>query len=166
MIVADTDMLSAFAKIGRLPLLRAAVRAGRLHVTPAIRAELQYGADQGWPDSMDVLAGLQDGSLVEVALTPEEQSLAGSLPVPLGAGEREGIALALMRGALLLSNESRVLHFCRLRGADCLRLPDILRALWVRGLATKGDVAAIMDDLRAKDRMAFRQRDVDAIFAG
>ncbi len=54
-----------------------------------------------------------------------------SLPHTLGSGERESMAVAKERDGIILSNESRVAHDCRQNGMSCLRLPDILRALWV-----------------------------------
>lgn len=88
-----------------------------------------------------------------------------TLPVTLGSGERESIAAARSRSGVVLSNESRVAHICREHQVDCLRLPDILRALWVERVASKLEVQEIIRDLGVKDRMRFKQSTLDAILA-
>jgi hypothetical protein len=50
-------------------------------------------------------------------------------------------------------------------GVPCLRLPDILRALWVEGIVPRQEVQDIVRDLQSKDRMLFKQSTLDAIFA-
>jgi hypothetical protein len=91
--------------------------------------------------------------------------LRDTLPVTLGAGERESIAIARTRQGMVLSNESRVAYCCQQHGVLCLRLPDILRALWVEGIVSRQEVQDIVRDLQVKDRMQFKQSTLEAIFA-
>ena len=100
-----------------------------------------------------------------VYLTQEEATFRDTLPVTLGAGERESIAIARARGGIVLSNESRVAHHCRTHGVPCVRLPDILRALWVEGIVSQQEVQVIIHDLQVKDRMQFTPSTLHAIFA-
>ena len=100
-----------------------------------------------------------------ITLTQSEVTFQSTLPPTLGAGERESIAVAKERDGTVLSNESRVAHYCRQYQIQCIRLPDILRALWVEGVISKPDVQSIVDDLWTKDRMRFKQSVLDAIFA-
>ena len=65
----------------------------------------------------------------------------------------------------MLSNESRVAHHCRTHGTPCVRLPDLLRALWVEGIVSQQEVQEIIRDLQVKDRMQFTQSTLHAIFA-
>jgi len=46
-----------------------------------------------------------------------------------------------------------------------LPLPDILRALWVEGLASEQEVQEIVDDLEVEDRMQFKRSSLGAIFS-
>jgi predicted nucleic acid-binding protein len=98
-------------------------------------------------------------------LTPDEVTFRDTLPLALGAGERECVAIAKDRSGVVLSNESRVAHCCRQYGIACLRLPDILRALWVEAVISKQEVREIISDLQIKDRMQFKQSTLEAILA-
>src|SRR4029453_1868319 len=100
-----------------------------------------------------------------VYLTEEEAAFRDTLAMTLGAGERESIAIARVRGGTVLSNESRVAHHCRTHGVSCVRLPDILRALWVEGIVSQQEVQEIIRDLQVTDRMQFTQSILQAIFA-
>jgi predicted nucleic acid-binding protein len=115
--------------------------------------------------AVDVFALITAGQLQIVYLTREEATFRDTLPTTLGAGERESIAIARVRGGTVLSNESRVAHHCRTHGTPCVRLPDLLRALWVEGIVSQQEVQEIIRDLQVKDRMQFTQSTLQAIFA-
>lgn len=165
MIIADTDILSALAKIGRMPLLLSLFNTTELYITPAVFSEIEHSFDLGRQYATDLFAMLSSGRLRIAYPAPEEVAFRDTLPVTLGAGERETIAVARSRSGVVLSNESRVAHICRENKVDCLRLPDILRALWVEKVASKPEVQEIIRDLGVKDRMRFRQSTLDAILA-
>jgi hypothetical protein len=57
-----------------------------------------------------------------------------------------------------------VAHHSRTHGVPCVRLPDILRALWMEGIVSQQEVLEIIRDLQVKDRMQFTQSTLDAIF--
>jgi predicted nucleic acid-binding protein len=165
MILIDTDLLSAMAKVARLPLLFTLLQATRLHLTPGVFGELTHSFNLQRQYAVDVFTLLTAGQFQLVYLTPEEARLRDSLPATLGVGERESIAIARARGGVALSNESRVAYCCQQYRVPCLRLPDILRALWREGIVSRQEVQDIVRDLQVKDRMQFKQSPLDAIFA-
>jgi AAA ATPase-like protein len=73
--------------------------------------------------------------------------------------------VARARGGIVFSKESRVAHHCRTHGISCVRLPDLLRALWGEGIVSQHEVQEIIRDLQVKDRMQFTQSTLHAIFA-
>jgi predicted nucleic acid-binding protein len=164
-ILADTDVLSALAKIGRLPLLFALLQTTELHVTPGVFGELAHSFNLGRQYANEVFALLATGQIHIVYPTLDEVVLRDSLPVTLGTGERESMAVAKVRGGTVLSNESRVAHYCRQYDIQCLRLPDMLRALWVEDVVAKEEIQDIIRDLQEKDRMSFSPSTLEAIFA-
>jgi predicted nucleic acid-binding protein len=164
-ILVDTDMLSAMAKIDRLPLLLALFHTAELYVTPGVFIELAHSFNLGRQYAIEVFALLTTGQLQVVYLTSEEVAFRESLPTTLGAGERESLAVVRVRGGAVLSNESRVAHYCHQYGIPCLRIPDILRALWVEGIVSKEEVQDIVRHLQMKDRMQFKPSILEAIFA-
>jgi len=165
MITADTDILSALAKIGQMPLLFSLLNTTEIQITPAVLAELEHSFNLGRDYAINLFAILSAGRLRVLYLTPVEAEFCDALPLTLGSGERETIAVAKARNGLVLSNESRVAHICREHQIDCLRLPEILRSLWVENVVSKEQVEEIVRELAIKDRMRFKQSTVDAIFA-
>ncbi len=65
----------------------------------------------------------------------------------------------------MLSNASRVAHYSRTHGVPCVRLADILRALWVEGIVFQQEVQQMICDLQVKDLRQFLQSTFHAIFA-
>jgi predicted nucleic acid-binding protein len=165
MILIDTDVLSAMAKIARLPVLFTLLQTTRLHITPGVFGELTHSFNLKRQYATDVFTVIAAGQLQMVYLTQEEAMWRDTLPVTMGAGECESIAVVKTRGGTVLSNESRVAYCCQQHGVPCLRLPDILRALWVEGIVPRQAVQDMVRDLQSKDRMQFKQSTLAAIFA-
>lgn len=165
MIFADTDILSALTKVGRLPLLFPLLHVARLQIVPGVFKEVAHSVALGRSYATEILSLISAAQIQVIALTQEETLFCETLPSSLGVGERESIAVARERKGTLLSNESRVAHYCRQYQIPCVRLPDILRALWTEGLSSKDEVQRIVADLQSKDKMQFKQSTVAAIFA-
>jgi predicted nucleic acid-binding protein len=165
MILADTDILSAMAKIDRLQLLFSLLKTDKLYVAPGVFSELEHSFDLGRVYAQDIFALFSAGQIRIAYLTPDENAFRDTLPTNLGSGERESIAIATYRRSAILSNESRVAHLCRQSGIVCLRLPGIVRALWIEGIVPEQEVHAIVNDLQVRDRMQFKSTTLDVIFA-
>ena len=165
MILADTDILSALAKITRLPLLFSLLQTTSLQMAPGVFTELAHSLNLRRRYAEDILSLVSTGQIQVIPLTEEEATFRDTLPRTLGAGERESIAIVKERGGMVLSNESRVAHCCQQYQIPCLRLPAILRALWVESVVAKQEVQDIIAGLQIKDRMQFKQSTLDAILA-
>ncbi len=153
------------AKVGGLLLLFTLFQTTVLHVTLGVFGELAHSFNLGRQYAKEVFALFTTGQIQIVYPTPDEAVFGDSLPATLGTGERESIAVAKGRGGTVLSNESRVAHYCRQYELPCLRLPDMLRALWVEGIVSKEEVQRIVHDVQEKDRMQFKASVLEAIFA-
>ncbi len=146
MIVADTNILSTFARVGAIDHLRRLCESDRLHVTPATFNELRRAVEVGCGFLAPILEAIQTGSGLDlVELSREEILGAKDLPRSLGAGEAESIAVCLHRpGTRLLTNDKRARNFCREHSIPCLDLPAILPGLWVRQVASKERVRQLL----------------------
>ena len=54
MVFVDTDVLSTFAKIQRLPLLFAVFKQELLHIALAVENEIKIGAAKGFRFAQDI----------------------------------------------------------------------------------------------------------------
>lgn len=165
MMLIDTDVISALAKVNGLSLLFLLFKRATLSITPGVMAELSYSLALRRPYAETVFDYIGDGRLQVLTLTSEETTLRDALPDTLGAGERESLTVAKEREGVVISNESRVAHYCRQLNVPCIRLPDILRALWTEGVVSRQDVQTMIENLQVKDRMQLKQEILDAIFA-
>jgi predicted nucleic acid-binding protein len=163
-ILADTDILSAFAKIGQVELLFALFKTDTLYVVPAVVDEIDYSYRHGRVYAQAIVAYLESQRLQVAYLTEAEQHFAMTLAVTLGAGERESMAVAYKRGWVLLCNESRVAHFCQEYQVALIDLTTLLRSLWREKVIEQSDVQTIITELSQKDRMGFNAKILNAIF--
>lgn len=131
MIVVDTNLLSTFARIRRLDLLSLVAATRTLFLTPAVVKELKMGLQKGFDFLQPVVDGLTSGNEFQaVTLTEEEKSFTDLLPGSLNAGEKESIAVCVLRaGGKLLTNDKRAHNYCREHHIPSLDLKLILRRL-------------------------------------
>ena len=113
-----------------------------------------------------MLAEIKSGGTIDVLqLTRQEVVATDELPESLGPGEAESISVCLHRGKVkLLTNDKRARNFCRESDTSCLDLPEILRALWVRRVATKQEVRQLLERIETEQGMVMKNK--EAIFGG
>ncbi len=161
MIIADTNIISTFARVGALDQLRKLVKANRLYLTPATFNELRRALEAGCNFLAPTLTSIRAGTELEIVELRREEILAAKdLPGSLGAGEAESIAVCVnRRGTQLLTNDKRARNFCRERSIACLDLPGILRALWVRQILPKQRVKELLVQIEAEEGMVVKNKD-------
>ena len=100
MIIFDTDILSIFAKVNRLDLLKNLFSV--IYITPMIREELFIPLEYGYRFPLKILSN-------SVVIIPNEQEfdIYAKLRLKLGKGEAEAISIAKNRKLLLRSMERR-----------------------------------------------------------
>ncbi len=130
MILVDTNILSTFARVDELELLFQLFGRSPLGLTSAVLAELNEALAHGcaW---LEQTKGLRNqGRLELVVAAPEEIQAREAMPVSLGAGEAESIAICQARGWAFLSNDKRARNFCTQAGVEVFDLTELLGALW------------------------------------
>ena len=139
MIVSDTGPIIAFARLGRLSLLRQVFDV--LIIPQAVFDELvQSGPDQpGAPEAIQ-------GEWIQTrAITGQETT--ATLPSQLHAGEREAIVLANEHGVQILIDEQRGRSAARALGLEVVGSLRVLAQAKALGIIPA--VRPIVDELQA-----------------
>ena len=139
MIVADAAPVIAFARVGRLALLRQIVE--ELVVPDAVYDDVVVKG-RGKPGADEVARG----TWIRRAVIRNRDAVANFPPV-LGAGEREAIVLAEEQNATLLTDDQRAREAAEERGLE------VVGVLWVLGEAKRRgcvtEVRPLIDELLA-----------------
>lgn len=146
--IFDTNVLSKFAKVNRLDLLRQIITAARagveLYITPAIQHELEAGVENEVDYLAAVLQLVDAGHLQVIHLTDADQLFINSLPAKLAAGEAEAIALCYRLNLALISHDRKAINYCNRVGIACIRLTSLLDRLKTAGLLTETEIAEML----------------------
>lgn len=164
MIIADTDILSAFAKIDRLELLLELFQIEAINVANSAWNELEYSLRLGRSYAQRILHLAETGKLQVVYPDEDEVQILRTLPPTLSEADCEALSIASQRGWTVLSNESRIAHYGSAMGVYVFSIPDLLRAFWRTGILTKQQVQDLVQLLEEFDRMRFSSRTLEAIF--
>ena len=159
-IILDTDIASAFAKIKRLELLMKLFLKHRIVVTPKIYEELTTSLDYGYTFPLDIIRCFE----VLYPSEPESEDYQKLLMEKrtLGKGELEAITISKHRGYIFASLDTAALSFAEENGVETLGLHAILRSLWESTLQSKDEVRAIVKELEKEDNT--RIQDIEVVF--
>ena len=156
MILVDCDVASTFAKIDRIDLLRKTFPGADIYITNSVYIELTKSKDEGlsFPErvfeSIPVITMEKSDFMVFQELSHERS---------IHFGEAEGLAIAKNRGAIFLSNDSKVIRFCKVSGISVLGLKDILVLIAAKKIVSMTELQKILTDIEAKDRIFIKSED-------
>lgn len=142
-VIADTTVLSNFAQLARIEMLRQLF--GEVHLAVEVYQEIQAGLEEGYSfySCVDpILAPAQrDGWLHLTGLTSDEElALFATLPAQLHYGEASCLAIAKRRGWLFLTDDRAARTAAKARQVQvsgtlgCL-VSGVERGLWTQPIA-------------------------------
>ena len=159
-VVLDTDFLSSFLKIKRLPLVRDFYQAEDLLIPPAVYREVsvtRMTAEHAQLPWVRVQAPNADG----VRAVCRKSGFEG-----LGLGETEAIALALqLEGSVLLISDNKARSRANQIGLDAVAIPAFLIACKETGFLRHEDLASVVHALQERDRYGFSKAVLDRLFS-
>ena len=147
-VIADTDILSTFGKIGRLDLLQ--LLFDQVYIAPAVSRELGRATQLGFT----WVASVQRAVLL-LPLTANESGAVArltSLYSQLGSGEIESFVLAQTHHLACLTNDRQAKVVAQALGLSYLDLEDLLRAIKTRKLLTTAALTALIAQIEEHDR--------------
>jgi predicted nucleic acid-binding protein len=150
-IVIDTDILSMFAKVGAMHILRALLGQGRIVMTPAIHDEITTPLQYGYTYPTEVLTQVPVTPLTEQIWREYERLWA--LRPSLGKGELQAIAFCKAEGAFFMTNDRVARMFARDQGVQVISLQALLRGLWMSGVHSKDEVRVLLERIKAADAL-------------
>ncbi|HSK77923.1 MAG TPA: hypothetical protein VLQ45_15840 [Thermoanaerobaculia bacterium] len=157
-IILDTDFLSAFLKIDRLPLVRDFYGADDLLVPLAVYRELSL---------TNLLPGLASLPWIQIQ-APASAGDLGRLEsfASLGQGEREAILLARQyEASLLLMNDNKARREAQRLGLEVVNVPAFLLSCKLEGFVDGEEIRRLVQALREKDRYGFRADILDLLLS-
>lgn len=143
--VADTDILSTFARIRRLDILKKV--SDGIVIPHAVKAELARGRiniSQLDPDF--------------AVLTKDELKDLKNTDNSLDRGERECFVIARNRHLPLTSNETIVHRLCKREGIDYLTLPRLLRLAITEEVITRQEARKLICAIEEEEHTVIRNK--------
>jgi predicted nucleic acid-binding protein len=164
-VVSDTNILSSFAAGDSLPALLHLFARSTLCIPPSVQDELQVGLDKGRNYLEPIFRAITAHQIEILSLSSDEEQSLQSYPQRLNLGERQAIALAQTRNAVLLSNDKRALRYCQQQHLRTVDLVGILRLLWVRQIMSQDEVRTLMTKMEQVENLVLTPAQQQAIFA-
>jgi len=154
-ILLDTDVLSAFAKIGELELLNELFPSDELLITNGVYEELAYISESGYGFVNQIFSFVRNTPMDGEELDTYHSFLKRT---NLGKGELQCIVVCAVRGYTFITNDRKAKNFASAKGVVAWNIPDLLKALWMAGIKNKEDVAILIRMLEQKDAMSIKNK--------
>ena len=152
--ISDTDILSAFGKIGRIDLLRRLFT--KIHIAPSVIRELMKVEQMGLTWIVPVREAVELLPLTE-GQNKEAESLVITNP-QLGIGEIESFVLAKAHHLICLTNDRQAKRGCQALEVPCLDLEEILRALKIKDILPSKVLEEVIDQIEEKDHTRIKAK--------
>lgn len=146
-IVADTDFLSAFFKIGRVDLIYEALAADKIYITQAVFDELAKA-----PFFYDFVRKVE--RIERISVDKISRDIQSAM---LGKGESESISYALKTDSILLSNDKKAGEFAEDLGIKVLDVVSFLLLCRDTGVLSANDIEHVINMLKKHDYMGLSQ---------
>ena len=160
MVVFDTDVLSMFAKIDAVDLLKD-LFGEKAIITPKIKDEISVPLEYGYTFPLKVISTIKSVPLSNEVLE-EYARLQKSLS--LGKGELEAIAYCKVEKCIFVTNDIKAREFAKSEGVSVISLQAVLRALWKAEIKNKEEVRQILERIKAADNLAVSREIEKKIF--
>lgn len=109
----DTDILSTFAKIGEVGLLKNLFPSDELLIPDGVYEELMHIKELGYEFVDDILDFVKDTTMTQDELTVYHSFLSST---NLGKGELQCIAICTSRNYPFLTNDKKAKNFAKAKG--------------------------------------------------
>lgn len=162
-VILDTDILSMFAKVDAIKLLKDLFGKEKLAITPGIEEEISVPLEYGYKYPSRVLSGIRTIPLTEKALLKLKQL--HKERTNLGKGETEAIAMCKAEGYIFATNDLVARKFAKKQKIKVLSLQSILRAMWKIGLKSKEETKELFNEIVRSDDLRISREIEREIFA-
>jgi hypothetical protein len=159
MIIVDSNIISSFCLINQFSLLFKLFPNQPFGIPPAVYDEVIEAIRLGY-HFLETMQTLIDGNDVQlISLNPDEMRLKQTLPLSFGAGDIECIIVNRRSSHILLTNDRRVINFCKSERTQVYDLPIILRAFWVRKILSRQKVKELIQEIELKENMVINNKE-------
>ena len=147
-VILDCDIASTFAKIDRIDLLKKIFPKSDICITNSVYTEVLHAKRIGFSFPDKIFDTVKQIALIEAEI---EYFQKFSQDNRIHAGEAEGLAIAKIRDAIFLTNDSLVVRFCEENEIKVLDLKDVLTLIGEKGVVTRKEMLDILRDIEVKD---------------
>jgi len=149
-LLVDSDIASAFAKIDRLELLERLFSDYEILITPEVYEEILVPMYYGYGFPLKIIEFFDIATPGREDVKEYQELLLDK--TNLGKGEIESIVICKNRGYLFSSMDSKALKFAKNYGVKTISLHAVLRSLLKSNILTEEEAREIIKEIEEKEK--------------
>lgn len=157
-ILLDTNIISTFSKIRKLELLYDVFNANVFYISPNVHNEIMMAKEKGYVFVTHIVDLLQKKKIISLALTSEEEIKASNIPLSFSKGERDSLIICKERNGIFVTNERKVINYCKKYGIIYFDLRDVLKALYIFMKFSRNEVSKLIKEIEEKDNIIIKYK--------
>lgn len=159
MILLDTNIISTFSKIGKFELLYDVFNKEILYLSPNVFEELKRAKDKGYSFVDRIFELILKKKLQIISLNQTEMLKTIKIPNSLAAGEKDSIVLCKERDGIFVTNEKKVINYCKKEQINYFDLRDILKAMHEFMNYPKEKIISLIDEIERRDNIVIKGKE-------
>ena len=144
-IILDTDIASAFAKVQKIVILKELFSRYELAICPAIYEELVVSQEYGYSFPCQIFENIKILSPTNSEISDYHHLM--NTKKTLGKGELEALCICRRRQGIFSSMDAAALKFAGTCDIQTLSIHSILRSFWVSGCMTRDEVKDLIEEI-------------------
>ncbi len=157
-ILLDTNIISTFSKIRKLELLYDVFNTNVFYISSNVHNEIMITKEKGYIFVNYVVDLLQKKKIIPLTLTSEEEIKTNKIPLSFSRGERDSLVICKERNGIFVTNERKVINYCKKHSIVYFDLRDILKALYIFIKFSRNEVNKLIKDIEEKDNIIIKDK--------
>ncbi|KXA94524.1 hypothetical protein AKJ37_07540 [candidate division MSBL1 archaeon SCGC-AAA259I09] len=158
--LCDTDLLSVFAKVESLDLIRKAFPKGDFVISESVYDELSVSTEEGFDFPKRIFVNVEI-----VGLNQSEESLyrkrrEKSKYLTISKADLKTLIMASERNLPILSNDGKLLELADQENVPALDIYDVFKILFRKGKLPEKEIRDILSNMEKKDNAFFKDKGI------
>jgi len=158
-MICDTDLLSAFAKVNELKLIKKVFPEKKFIISESVFDELLYSLEEGFDFPERIFDMCDITSLKQKEIEMYKRWRKKSKFLTISKADLRTLIIGKSRGIPLLSNDRLLLQFADKEGVLALDIYDIFKLIFKNEILSEEEIRDILTIMEEKDNTRFKDKE-------
>lgn len=159
-LLCDTDILSLFAKVERLDLIREAFPQPKFLISESVHDELLFSVEEGFDFPRSIFGMVEVTGLSKKEETIYRERREKPKYLTISKADLKTLVIASERSFPILSNDGKLLELADEEGILALDIYDVFKILFRKNRLSEKEIREILSEMEKEDNAFFKNKEI------